>query len=106
MYFWGKPQQLRTFLNVFIQVLDEHAATKKVWKIVNPVTEIDDNWHDGQVWIEALEPNINYWVIRLLLPVLEYFQSSAYFSLLSIYRDDLDIILNFDKSALKLRFEN
>ena len=62
-----------TDMNVFIQVLDEHAATKKVWKIVNPVTEIDDNWHDGQVWIEALEPNINYWVIRLFLPFLKYF---------------------------------
>ena len=66
---------------------------------MNPVTEIDDNWHDGQVWIEALEPNINYWVILL------FFQSSAIFSLLSIYHD-LDMLLNFDKSALKLRFEN
>lgn len=73
MYFWGKPQQLRTVLNVFIQVLDEHAATKKVWKIVNPVTEIDDNWHDGQVWIEALEPNINYWVIRPFFTIFEVF---------------------------------
>ena len=40
---------------------------------MNPVTEIDDNWHDGQVWIEALEPNINYWVIRPFFTIFEVF---------------------------------
>ena len=59
---------------------------------MNPVTEIDDNWHDGQVWIEALEPNINYWVIKLFLPFLKIFQGSAYYWLSSRYHD-LDILL-------------
>ena len=41
--------------------MDEHAATKKFWKIENPA-DLDDGWHRGQVFIQALENTESYWV--------------------------------------------
>ena len=56
-----------------IEVMDEHAASKKVWIIDNPA-EMEDGWHVGQVPITPLENMESYWVINSInfqtVPVL------------------------------------
>ena len=47
-----------------IEVMDEHAASKKVWIIDNPA-EMEDGWHVGQVPITPLENMESYWVIKI-----------------------------------------
>ena len=52
----------KAIYEMHIEVMDEHAASKKVWIIDNPA-EMEDGWHVGQVPITPLENMESYWVI-------------------------------------------
>ena len=53
----------KAIYEMHIEVMDEHAASKKVWIIDNPA-EMEDGWHVGQVPITPLENMESYWVIN------------------------------------------
>ena len=45
-----------------IQLLDERAENRDIWRIMNPNGELEKGWHQGQVLIEPLNQDVNYWV--------------------------------------------
>ena len=61
-----------------IEVMDEHAASKKVWIIDNPA-EMEDGWHVGQVPITPLENMESYWVINSFFKLYQCCQLSMKF---------------------------
>ncbi len=44
-----------------IQVEDERAGVRDVWRLTNP-SELEPGWQHGQAKIDPVNPNIDYWV--------------------------------------------
>ena len=45
-----------------IQIADEREGIRDVWKITNPANLEPASWTQGQVKIEAITQDVNYWV--------------------------------------------